>query len=252
MQGAGLRPNQSGQLPEDPGRKPHEGFGEEDGAQEGRGEGELAIDRVAEGMFEGAMLPEIPSALATRVPPEASKPRMIETGETEHAGHTHGSNRFAVLSTPERFDDDGRLTGRGVTIAFLDSGFHPHPDLTAPEHRILAYHDVFEPGAVLDPDRDPEPDAWHGTQTSVVAAGSGHLSDGLYRGLASGSRLALVRVGRNGRIGEDAIARGLEWVLAHREQFGIRVLSLSLGGDEDRPLAENRVNRLVEEAVARG
>ena len=178
---------------------------------------------------------------------------MIETaGRTSHADHGHGSNRFAVLSTPERLADDGSLTGRGVTIAFLDSGFYPHPDLTEPEDRILAYHDVFDPGAKLDPNVDPVPDSWHGTQTSVVAAGSGHLSDGLYRGLATDARLVLVRVGRGGRISEDAIARGLEWVLTHRERLGIRVVSLSLGGDEDRPLAESRVNQLAEEAVARG
>jgi serine protease AprX len=177
---------------------------------------------------------------------------MSETRSDAHAGHGHAANRFAVLSTPERLADDGSLAGRGVTIALLDSGFSPHPDLTAPRNRIVAYHDVFDPEAMLDPDRDPEPDAWHGTQTSVVAAGSGHLSDGLYRGLASEARLVLVRVGRNGRIAEDAIAKGLEWVLAKRERFGIRVASLSLGGDEDRPLAESRVNQLAEEAVALG
>src|SRR5437588_11490516 len=33
-----------------------------------------------------------------------------------------------VLSTPLRLDADERFTGDGVTIAFLDSGFYPHPD----------------------------------------------------------------------------------------------------------------------------
>ncbi|MBA3714680.1 MAG: serine protease, partial [Pyrinomonadaceae bacterium] len=37
-------------------------------------------------------------------------------------------------------DADARFTGRGVTIAFLDSGFYAHPDLTTPHNRILAYH----------------------------------------------------------------------------------------------------------------
>ena len=43
-----------------------------------------------------------------------------------------------VLSTPLRLDSDERFTGKGVTIAFLDSGFYPHKDLTEPENRILA------------------------------------------------------------------------------------------------------------------
>jgi serine protease AprX len=168
-------------------------------------------------------------------------------------GHGDGPNRFGVLSTPERFEDDGTLRGCGVTIAFLDSGFHPHPDIAEPEGRILAYHDVHDPSAPLPPSEgEPHPDCWHGTQTCVAAAGSGRLSDGLYRGLASESSLALVRVARNGRIAEAAIERGLEWVLANRERFGIRVVSLSLGGDEDRTLSESRINRLAEEAVAAG
>ncbi len=176
---------------------------------------------------------------------------MSETAEL-HASHGHAPNRFGVLSTPERFGDDGALRGRGVTLAFLDSGFHPHPDIAEPAGRILAYHDVHDPRGELDPGAEPSPDHWHGTQTCVAAAGSGHLSDGVYRGLASEARLVLVRVGRNGRITDEAIVRGLEWVLAHQERLGIRVVSMSLGGDEDRPLSESRVNQLAEEAVRRG
>jgi serine protease AprX len=170
----------------------------------------------------------------------------------EHAGHGHAPNRFAVLSTPERLGGGEGLTGKGVTIAFLDSGFFPHPDLRQPEDRILAYHDVHDPEGALDPSAPASADAWHGTQTCVVAAGSGFLSGGVYRGLAPEARLVLVKVGRNGRVSEDAIARGLEWVLENQDRHRIRVVSMSLGGDEDRPLSESRVNRLAEEAVARG
>src|SRR5688572_19391559 len=56
--------------------------------------------------------------------------------------HSHGRNRFAVIPTAQRVGADVRRTGRGVTIAFLDSGFYPHPDLTEPLDRILAYVDV--------------------------------------------------------------------------------------------------------------
>ena len=169
-----------------------------------------------------------------------------------HDDHSHAPNRYAVLSTAERFGDAPELTGRGVTIAFLDSGFQPHPDLTRPADRILAYHDVHEPSSVLDAARPPRADDWHGTQTCVVAAGSGFLSDGVYRGLASEASLVLVRVARDGKISEDAIASGLEWVIENRERHGIRVVSMSLGGDLDRPLAESRVNQLAERAVADG
>jgi serine protease AprX len=166
--------------------------------------------------------------------------------------HPHAPNRFAVLSTPARVASPHDLAGRGVTIALLDSGFTAHPDLTTPENRILAYHDVHDPSRGLDPSRPPEPDEWHGTQTAVVAAGNGSLSDGAYRGLAHEARLVLVRVGKEGRVSEESIEKGLLWVLENAERYGIRVVSMSLGGDAERPLAECPVNQLAEEAVARG
>jgi serine protease AprX len=178
---------------------------------------------------------------------------MRDVGDP-HAGHGHGPNRFAVIPTAERFGDDGRLRGRGVTMAFLDSGFHPHPDLAEPAGRILAYHDVHDPAGRLEDAGEDEPaaDAWHGTQTCVAAAGSGVLSDGVYRGLASEAPLVLVRVARSGRITDEAIERGLAWVLENQERFAIRVVSMSLGGDQDLGFSESRINRLAEEAVRRG
>src|SRR5712671_4826696 len=38
-----------------------------------------------------------------------------------------------VLPTPLRMDAHEAFTGRGVTIAFLDSGFYAHEDLTKPQ-----------------------------------------------------------------------------------------------------------------------
>ena len=105
----------------------------------------------------------------------------MERGQHEHS---HAQNRFAVLPTPVRLASDSHRTGRGVTIAFLDAGFYPHPDLTEPANRIIAYEDVTRPGASVTADSEPDPWHWHGTQTAVVAAGNGRLSDGIYSGLA--------------------------------------------------------------------
>ncbi len=155
-----------------------------------------------------------------------------------------------VPPTPVRLAASQTLTGKGVTIAFLDSGFTPHPDL-AGSGRIVEYIDVTGDGAPLECPA-PESWRWHGTQTSVAAAGDGRLSNGVYRGLAPEARVVLVKVSRAGRIGEEEIALGFEWLLAHHERLGIRVVNVSLGGDVDAPLSESRVNRLAEEAVRRG
>src|SRR5260370_7174284 len=44
-----------------------------------------------------------------------------------------------VIPTPMRLDAPAEFRGRGVTIAFLDSGFYAHPDLSKPRDRILNY-----------------------------------------------------------------------------------------------------------------
>lgn len=177
---------------------------------------------------------------------------MITAKKLELHEHSHTQNRFAVLPTPLRLDADPGLTGRGVTIAFLDSGFYPHPDLMEPLNRIVAFEDITQPGASLNADEPPHPWDWHGTQTSVVAAGNGHLSDGIYRGIASEAHAVLVKVSDRGRIPEENIARGIEWVIENKDRYHIRVVSISLGGDDDISYKESVADRAAEEAVRQG
>ncbi|HEY6147042.1 MAG TPA: S8 family serine peptidase, partial [Thermoanaerobaculia bacterium] len=171
--------------------------------------------------------------------------------ENESRDHTHAPGPLAVPPTPIRVSSDGELSGRGITIAFLDAGFTAHPDLLA-GGRLVAFHAVEDPEAALSPARPPHPWEWHGTQTSVVAAGDGSLSEGVYRGLAHSARVVLVQVGREGSIHEDEIARAFEWLLEHHRELGVRVVNVSLGGDHEAPLEASRVNQLAEEAVRQG
>ncbi len=163
--------------------------------------------------------------------------------------HRHDQNRFAVIPTVDKLGASRDFPGRGVTIAFLDSGFYPHPDFA---DRITAFHDVTGAERSLDSIREPKGHHWHGTQTVVSCAGNGKLSDGIYSGLASESNLVLVKVSDNGRIADESIEKGLRWVIANRKKYGIRVLNMSLGGDADLPTEESCVNRLAEELVASG
>jgi serine protease AprX len=163
--------------------------------------------------------------------------------------HSHAPGPGAVTPTAERLGADLDLTGRGITIALLDAGFTAHPDVA---NRIVGFHAVEDPDATFPPSRPPHPWEWHGTQTTVVAAGDGALSDGIYRGLAPAARLLLVQVGREGSIHDAEIARALEWLLANFERYGVRIVNISLGGDVDAALPDSRVNQLAQEAVGRG
>lgn len=155
-----------------------------------------------------------------------------------------------VLPTWLRLGADERFTGRGVTIAFLDSGFYSHPDLTTPESRILTYHNVVQRGT--DTLISPDVASWHGMMTSVVAAGNGSLSDGFFRGLAPDCRVVLVKVSKSGHIPEKNIEHGLKWVLENRERYDIRVVNISAGGDFEQSYLENSLCQTVERAVREG
>lgn len=166
--------------------------------------------------------------------------------------HQHGPNRFGVIPTATRLDVDPKFTGKGVTIAFLDSGFYPHPDLIEPIDRVVVYKDLTNEHPHFHSTDQSESWQWHGTQTSVAAAGNGHLSDSVYRGIAYEANLVLVKVSERGRISEESIARGLKWVIANRERYNIRVLNISLGGDEDVPCSKSIIDQAAEEAMTHG
>jgi len=149
-------------------------------------------------------------------------------------------------------DADERYTGRGVTVAFLDSGFYAHDDLVEPENRILAYHNIFAPEEGLDALEKSDVASWHGMMTSVVAAGNGHLSDGFYRSIAPEANVVLVKIGKTGRISESNIETGLRWVFENRDKYKIRIVNISAGGDFDQSYLTNALSRLVEEVVKAG
>jgi len=88
--------------------------------------------------------------------------------------------------------------------------------------------------------------------TSVVAAGNGHLSEGFYRGIAPDAGLVLVKIGRTGRIPDEHIERGLQWILDHREEYNIRIVNISAGGDFEQTYFESSLCKTVERAVSEG
>jgi serine protease AprX len=175
-----------------------------------------------------------------------ARDRLIAAPQIFREGEYH------ILPTPLRVGADERFTGRGVTIAFLDSGFYPHPDLIEPGNRILRYFNITDPHDTEEEFLKPNDSSWHGMMTSVVAAGNGYLSNGLYRGLACNANLVLVKVGSAHRILHEDIQRGLEWVIEHRRQYNIRIVNVSCGGDYENSYLNDSLSQAAEHAVRAG
>jgi len=158
----------------------------------------------------------------------------------------------AILPTPVRIGALDEYRGRGVTIAFLDSGFFAHPDLVEPEDRIVQYVDITNSRRRREDIARPEGSSWHGMMTSVVACGNGHLSGGFYRGVASEARLVLVKVGQMSRIPHENIRRGLDWVIRNRQRYGIRIVNVSCGGDYEESYLSDGLSQAAERATRHG
>lgn len=187
-----------------------------------------------------------------------------------------------LLSQPERLPDYYTVTGAKVTIAFLDSGFYPHPDLTEssswlegewhhiPQRRwrslleeaglrIQEYADLTDDRQHVGLDTpslwDGAGDSWHGLMTTSIAAGNGCLSGGCYRGYAPEASIVALKIGRSGgRIPEVDILRGLEWLLENErwQRYGVRVVNLSVGGDFPEEWSINPVCRAAHALAQRG
>jgi len=179
--------------------------------------------------------------------------RLLEAeGRARARYRAFARGALPILPTPVRVGAVDRYAGRGVTIAFLDSGFFAHPDLLEPRNRILRYVDVTSRKARREDLQRPDESSWHGMMTSVVACGNGHLSGRLYRGIASEAGVVLVKVGTARRIVHDDIRRGLEWVIRNRRRFGIRIVNVSCGGDYEASYLHDSLSRTADEATRRG
>ncbi|MEU0048360.1 S8 family serine peptidase [Streptomyces sp. NPDC006309] len=116
---------------------------------------------------------------------------------------------------------DAGLTGKGVTVAVLDTGADlSHPDLAGRVGRTRSFVDGQD---VLDRNG-------HGTHVTSTVGGSGAASGGRERGVAPGATLAVGKVlGDQGSGSESQIIAGMEWAA---RDVRARIVSMSLGTAE--------------------
>ncbi len=137
-------------------------------------------------------------------------------------------------------------TGRGVTVAILDSGVAADPDLVQPANRILASVNFADQRLAADP-------GGHGTHVAGIVAGNGTRSGGEFVGVAPQANIVDVRVlGRTGSGRISSVVRGIEWVLAHSSTYNIRVINLSFGAPARTSYRTDPMSAAVEIAWRRG
>ena len=156
-----------------------------------------------------------------------------------------------LLSTPERLGVDTPYTGKGVVIAFLDAGFYMHNDI---RQRVQLHVDATT--ADIREEKDVshvDVTSWHGLMVSTIGAGNGYTSGGRYTSLAPKSKLILIKVS-NPRMGvkEADILRGFDWLIKNHQKHNIRIVNVSVGGDNISDDANHPLHQSVDELTSAG
>ena len=141
-------------------------------------------------------------------------------------------NQSVPLIGADRVWNELGYTGKGVTIAVIDSGIDAtHRDLpfaTKVAQNVKLAPDLFGTGPlVLEGLSDTDTTSGHGTHVSSTVGGTGAALAGKYRGVAIGSRL--VGIGAGEALFIFNALEGFDWVFQNRTKYGIGVISNSWG-----------------------
>jgi len=137
------------------------------------------------------------------------------------------------------------LTGKGTTIAIVDTGIYPHKDLVG---RIKTFVDF------INNETQPYDDNGHGTHCAGDAASDGSASFGKYQGSAPDTNLIGVKVlDKRGSGSLETIMQGIDWCITYNEEHSnepIDIISMSLGTTAQRYPNENAdpMVKIVEKA----
>lgn len=134
-------------------------------------------------------------------------------------------------------------TGAGVGVAMLDTGLTHVADLG---DRVSVRVD-------FTPDHDGYDGYGHGTHMAGLIAGDGSLSGGTWAGAARKANLISVKVAaKDGSADVSVVIAAMQWIVAHRFTYNIRILSLSFGTDAVQPYLLDPLDYAVEQVWRSG
>lgn len=112
------------------------------------------------------------------------------------------------------------LTGRGVTVAVMDTGIAAHPDFG---DRVVGFLDFCNKRTAAYDDNG------HGTHVAGIIAGNGQVAEG-YCGIAPQAKLLILKVlDANGSGNTKSVLEGIDWLLKNHIRYQVRLLNISVG-----------------------
>jgi subtilisin family serine protease len=187
----------------------------------------------------------LPAAAGTAASPPAAGPLPVPVPKVIP------SDKFgAALPVPGLGVD-----GTGVTVAIVDSGVDGlHPDL-APAMKANLKMSPLGPDGPLPPIEglpDTDTSSGHGTHVAGDVAGRGIASNGAYKGSAPGASLVGLGAGEGLSVESRAVLQAYDWIIEHRQQYGIRVINNSFGGSFEPFKPDDPMNKATKAATDAG
>ncbi|MHA1820542.1 MAG: S8 family serine peptidase [Promethearchaeota archaeon] len=168
------------------------------------------------------------------------------------------------------------LSGKGVTVAVMDTGISPYHEVFAhylPNNslyfgdKIVAYYDAIhdieintqtyhENNATSEIYKIEDKEG-HGTHVSSILAGDSTNSIDPYKGIAYNAKIVFVKIFIKNEIdgtlytNESIIIRGLNWLIDHKEQYNISIVSMSFG-DSNNTDGSDEISLLVDKMAFNG
>ena len=139
------------------------------------------------------------------------------------------------------------VTGQGVGVAVVDSGIAVRH--AALSRQVVASVDLASTATGTDDEFG------HGTHVAGIIAGQANttVTPNFGGGTAPGARLVNVRVlGPDGAGYTSDVIAGIDWVIANRQSYNIRVMNLSLGHPVLEPCAVDPLCQAVARAYGAG
>jgi subtilisin family serine protease len=181
---------------------------------------------------------------------------FAEGCEVEAAGDDEGREaNYPAQVGVDKLHELG-IDGEGVTIAILDTGYWSHGQIKRGRHgqdRVLAAYD-----AIKDK-KDAKDENGHGTHIASIVVASDKRKDkkkeGIERfaGIAPSASLVAVRAfDEDGAGTYSNVIRGIDWIVQHREEYGIRVLNASFSAPVRSPYWDDPINLAVMKAWKAG
>ncbi|HEY1012507.1 MAG TPA: S8 family peptidase, partial [Herpetosiphonaceae bacterium] len=189
---------------------------------------------------------------------------VLSTGASDReGGNTRNEELYPSAASGTMGLADRGITGEGVTIAYVDSGF---PELASAgqwdrrvdqrtlyaeqSDRFVVYRDLLHAGGQIINSSDPY---GHGTHIVMTSADNRRFRPARGQhtpvGIAPEANIVMVRaLDAEGKGSYSTVIEAIDWIVANKNRYGIRVLNLSIDSYVLAPYWADPLNQAVMKA----